>query len=214
MSLPSRFRWTEGSGEVSFNGPELTSLRAFAQVTDYRSDCTRPSPLCSEKYQNLSIKRRTRSLHRLLSHSDSIFQLHSIAKHIRHAQTQPHIPLNPTAITMFTKTLVILFNILFALTLAAPSPHNTNTTTAISSSFPNLTPRDCNPNGYGCSECSECCLLTYTSSKELGCGALGDPQQPLYGVAKPDGGCQNLFIGMYAAKVGECTGFFDSCVLW
>ena len=57
-------------------------------------------------------------------------------------------------------------------------------------------------------------ILTYTTSKSQGCAALGDPQQPLYGVAKPDGGCHNLLIGMYAAKVQECTGWFDSCILW
>ena len=57
-------------------------------------------------------------------------------------------------------------------------------------------------------------MLTFTGSQTRGCGALGDPQQPLFGVAKPDIGCQNLAIGVYAAKAQECTDMFDSFVLW
>jgi hypothetical protein len=71
----------------------------------------------------------------------------------------------------------------------------------------------CSPNKPGCSACSECAVLTYTTSP-AGCGALSPTQPPWYTVSKKDGNCQNLVEGMTAAMVTEITSGIAYCHLW
>ncbi|KAK5191893.1 hypothetical protein LTR99_008377 [Exophiala xenobiotica] len=85
-------------------------------------------------------------------------------------------------------------------------------TTSVSAMPSNLTLADGCPSTQpidqaGCSTCTECCLFQFNTA---GCGkpsvwTIADP---------PSTKCMPLTIGMYAAWISECTGWYDTCFLW